>query len=434
MYAVEQADVAAPLKKEGGRPPGAGSAGGAPPVSAAAPPPPRLRVPCIVGFLLRWLCLYPEYHRRRAGRKRGCCMSAVQGTFFLLDHAGRFAFWTSVLHVRYHLPLSVTASLALVVLNGLLFFSYPNLRSIVGSKVFRELLAERALRQKLQRSLTFNVVAMSVFYVFILIISYVPQATEIAAGDMSEPLPAWLLVFYLSSYHLFFLLTMIPQVSMNMAVSGASIVAVSAVVENFAKDIKTVLLEGGASVDASIDASVDAEQGRRRGRAQSVGGDALLLEKLEHIQSSSEARLHTFREIPKNLLQVGMAGFCASLVMVVLSLLPTTWGNTQRIAGVSITMLVGLSIFVQMLWLASRQNAAFLKARRTTLNDPRLMQVCLRLFGGRQQFLEWLTETELSAMRVADFKVTSKLLLQIGSLVISLSGTAAFIAARTIVA
>ena len=210
---------------------------------------------------------------------------------------------------------------------------------------------------------------------------------------------------------------MIPQVSLNMAVSGSAIEAVCAVVEDFAQDVKKVLL-------------VDAEMGGAHGMEK----DALLLAKLEHIQRSAEARLHTFREIPKNLLQVGMAGFCASLVMGVLSLLPTTWGNAQRIAGVSITMVVGVSIFVEVLWLASRQNSTFLKARRTTLNDPRLMQVCLRLFGGRQQFLEWLAETELSAMRMAKFKITSTLLLRFGSLVVSLSGTAAFIAARTIVA
>ena len=93
-----------------------------------------------------------------------------------------------------------------------------------------------------------------------------------------------------------------------------------------AQDVKKVLL-------------VDAEMGGAHGMEK----DALLLAKLEHIQRSAEARLHTFREIPKNLLQVGMAGFCASLVMGVLSLLPTTWGNAQRIAGVSITMVVGVS-------------------------------------------------------------------------------------------
>ena len=266
--------------------------------------------------------------------------------------------------------------------------------------------------------------AMVVFYVVILALSYRGTLLAFLDGTLTDAsgaaYPGWLLFFYFSAYHMFFpmvLWTILP------VLEGSQIAAVGlccGIACDFLAETKDLLLKHAREEEGASSSSYDAKH-----------DDAAVLAALAEIQDRAEKRIHMFRQTSKILVTQIAVGAATSIVMIFLSLLPATYGDATKLSGISLTLVVGLTIFVAGLFTSSRHSARFEEAS-LALNDPRLMKSYVRLFGGRRQFFEWLRGTKLSATSLLGMKVHVSTLLRLDSVLVSLSGTAVFVAARVV--
>ena len=93
-------------------------------------------------------------------------------------------------------------------------------------------------------------------------------------------------------------------------------------------------------------------------------------------------------------------------------------------------MVIGLIMFVSLLYCAAQQSKVFNENMMKNFHDCRLMKTYVRLFGSRRDFLDWLNDSDLSATTIMGMKMTNELFQKLASVVLSLSGTIVYMTAR----
>ena len=358
-----------------------------------------------VSIVLRLLCFAQEY-KRRDGVRRTRCSAAIQVLYFLLDHMMRFPFWL-ILNYRYGLPFWFACVASFVVLNLTLYKWYFQLRDFVASIAFTELMSNETSRTKFLKVLKKWQFMILIICLFLFPTSYVGVWRSLQLNELDGPL--WLQYSFLLSYPYCCFMMLSLQGGLSLGIAFGTNDIYREVIQTCLGDIRKVLFR------------VKESPGEQ--------DDNFALNELSEIRRNAEARLHPFRRLSSILASMILVGFVIVIVMISAVLIPEQ-NETSKLLGLLNATVIGLTIFVSLLYCSAQQSKVFNENMMKNFHDCRLMKTYVRLFGSRRDFLDWLNESDLSATTILGIKLTNKLFQKFASIVLSLSGTIIYIAAR----